>query len=239
LNYKNAFQLQSTCDYCPCNQQIKTVAVTQTCTRFDTNCDGLIWADWDVCQLPEGSPCGVGVRSRLRSCGPYTNFDNVQKMCYDPWVKRTGSDIPDMENHPDYYQTESCYVQCPLWGPWSPCTAPPGGVGIQIRFDQSDPSIQDVKQCTNDVPVGPKESEVHYGPCNTACGVGKRQKGMFNDFYFIRIDVRLRVGYRSVLGVPMIFKYLFTQGSNFWSSKVCEGGESREAYTCRLIFDSL
>ena len=112
-------------------------------------------------------------------------------MCYDPWVKRTGSDVPDMENHPDYYQTESCYVECPLWGPWSPCTARPGGVGIQIRFDQSDPSIQDVKQCTNDVPVGPKESEVHYGPCNTACGVGKRQKGMFNDFYFIGIDVRL------------------------------------------------
>jgi len=27
-----------------------------------------------------------------------------------------------------------------------------------------------------------------------------------------------------------------TRGSNFWSSKVCEGGESREAYACRLTF---
>ena len=25
-------------------------------------------------------------------------------------------------------------------------------------------------------------------------------------------------------------------GSNFWSSKVCEGGESREAYACKLTF---
>ena len=193
LNYNDGFQLLSTCNYCPCNQQIQTIPVTSTCSRFDTNCDGLIWADWDVCKLPEGSPCGVGERSRLRRCGPYTSFDHVQKLCYDPWVKRTGSNVPDMENNPDYYQTESCYVQCPMWGPWSPCTAPPGGVGIQIRFDQSDPSIQDIKQCTNDEPVGPKESEVHYGPCNTACGVGKRQKGMFNDFYFIRIHAPVTV----------------------------------------------
>ena len=28
-----------------------------------------------------------------------------------------------------------------------------------------------------------------------------------------------------------------TRGSKFWSSKVCEGGESREAYACRLNFD--
>ena len=160
------------------------IPVTQTCARFDTNCDGLIWAEWDFCHLPEGSSCGVGVRPRLRVCGPYTSFTDVQKMCYDPWVKRTGSDVPDMGNNPDYYQTESCYVQCPLWGPWSSCTAPSGGVGIQIRFDQSDPSIQDIKQCSKGLD-GPKESEVHYGPCNTACGVGKRQKGMFNDFYFI------------------------------------------------------
>ena len=27
-----------------------------------------------------------------------------------------------------------------------------------------------------------------------------------------------------------------TRGSKFWSSKVCEGGESREAYACRLNF---
>ena len=30
---------------------------------------------------------------------------------------------------------------------------------------------------------------------------------------------------------------LTTQGSKFWSSKVCEGGESREAYACQLNFD--
>ena len=30
---------------------------------------------------------------------------------------------------------------------------------------------------------------------------------------------------------------LATRGSKFWSSKVCEGGESREAYACRLNFD--
>ena len=29
---------------------------------------------------------------------------------------------------------------------------------------------------------------------------------------------------------------LCTRGSKFWSSKVCEGGESREAYECRLTF---
>ena len=28
-----------------------------------------------------------------------------------------------------------------------------------------------------------------------------------------------------------------TRGSKFWSSKVCEGGESREAYACQLNFD--
>ena len=28
-----------------------------------------------------------------------------------------------------------------------------------------------------------------------------------------------------------------TRGSKFWSSKVCEGGESREAYACKLNFD--
>ena len=27
-----------------------------------------------------------------------------------------------------------------------------------------------------------------------------------------------------------------TRGSKFWSSKVCEGGESREAYACKLNF---
>ena len=27
-----------------------------------------------------------------------------------------------------------------------------------------------------------------------------------------------------------------TRGSNFWSSKVCEGGESREAYACKPTF---
>ena len=30
---------------------------------------------------------------------------------------------------------------------------------------------------------------------------------------------------------------IITRGSKFWSSKVCEGGESREAYACRLNFD--
>ena len=30
-----------------------------------------------------------------------------------------------------------------------------------------------------------------------------------------------------------------TRGSKFWSSKVCEGGESREAYACELNFDPL
>ena len=38
---------------------------------------------------------------------------------------------------------------------------------------------------------------------------------------------------------PMTPKSTLTQyaGSNFWSSKVCEGGESRGAYACRLTFD--
>ena len=31
--------------------------------------------------------------------------------------------------------------------------------------------------------------------------------------------------------------FSITRGYNFWSTKVCEGGESREAYACRLIFD--
>ena len=30
---------------------------------------------------------------------------------------------------------------------------------------------------------------------------------------------------------------LCTRGSKFWSSKVCEGGESRGAYACQLNFD--
>ena len=134
--------------------------------------------------LKKGSPCGVGLRSRLRKCGSYTTFEDVENMCYNPWVKRTGNGVPDMKNHPDYYQSEKCYVQCPMWGPWTPCTAPPGGFGIKIRFDQSDPSIQDVMQCSTD--FRPKEPETHYGPCNTACGIGKRQKGIcFNDSYFM------------------------------------------------------
>ena len=37
------------------------------------------------------------------------------------------------------------------------------------------------------------------------------------------------------------FRYVstrrITRGSKFWSSKVCEGGESCEAYACRLNFD--
>ena len=32
------------------------------------------------------------------------------------------------------------------------------------------------------------------------------------------------------------YKLYGTRGSKFWSSKVCEGGESRKAYACRLNF---
>ena len=32
-------------------------------------------------------------------------------------------------------------------------------------------------------------------------------------------------------------KSIYTRGSNFWSRKVCGGGESREAYAYRLTFD--
>ena len=134
-------------------------------------------------------------------------------MCYNPWVKRTGNGVPDMKNHPDYYQSEKCYVQCPMWGPWTPCTAPPGGFGIKIRFDQSDPSIQDVMQCSTD--LRPKEPETHYGPCNTACGIGKRQKGIcFNDSnFFSAADSRRFPGLviRRVLSIcqnnSVIFSY--------------------------------
>ena len=34
-------------------------------------------------------------------------------------------------------------------------------------------------------------------------------------------------------------KSIYTRGYDFWSSKVCGGGESREAYACRLTFDPL
>ena len=180
LNYQNLFQLSvtaGTCEYCSCDDQIKQTAATAVCEKFDTDCDGLVWQDWSECVLPEDTPCGVGERTRLRKCGTYTTFDDVKKMCYDPWVKRTGA--VDLVNNENYYQTESCVVQCPEWGPWTPCSAAPGAVGVQMRFEQGNPANQDIRQCsvaTN----GPKEDEVHYGPCNAICGKGKQQKITFN-----------------------------------------------------------
>merc|ERR1712151_1276886 len=72
-------------------------------------------------------------------------------------------------------QTEDCVVQCPVWGPWTPCSAAPGGVGVQMRFEDGNPANRDIRQCSVSS-TGPKADEVHYGPCNTACGKGSRQK---------------------------------------------------------------
>lgn len=176
LNYQNFYQLitSGTCEYCKCDEQVKTFKTTSVCTKFDTDCDGLIWQDWGECVLSEGSSCGVGSRSRLRKCGLYTTFDDVKNMCYDPWVKRNGG-VGELATNLDYYQTEECYVQCPVWGPWTPCSAVPGGVGVQMRFETSNPANQDIRQCSISS-TGPKEDEVHYGPCNAECGSGFRQK---------------------------------------------------------------
>ena len=95
-------------------------------------------------------------------------------MCYDPWVKRD-PDAGEMASDTNYYQTEACVVQCPVWGPWTPCSAAPGGVGVQMRFEDGNPANQDIRQCSVSS-TGPKADEVHYGPCNTACGKGSRQK---------------------------------------------------------------
>ena len=174
LNYQNLFQFSGTCDYCSCADQVNEIATTAVCQRFDTDCDGLIWQDWGQCVLPEGFTCGVGSRSRLRQCGAYTSFDDVKNMCYDPWVKRNPG-AGELATNENYYETEACVVQCPAWGPWTPCSAAPGGVGVQMRFDQSNPANQDIRQCSISAD-GPKADEVHYGPCNTLCGVGFRQK---------------------------------------------------------------
>jgi len=98
-------------------------------------------------------------------------------MCYDPWVKR--STAVELADNKDYYVTEPCVVQCPVWGPWTPCSAAPGGVGVQMRFEQSNPANQDIRQCSVSA-NGPKEDEVHYGPCNAVCGSGFRQKVTYN-----------------------------------------------------------
>ena len=95
-------------------------------------------------------------------------------MCYDPWVKRSPGTV-EMASNTNYYQTEACVVQCPVWGPWTPCSAAPGGVGVQMRFEDGNPANQDIRQCSVSS-TGPKADEVHYGPCNTACGKGSRQK---------------------------------------------------------------
>lgn len=95
-------------------------------------------------------------------------------MCYDPWVKRSPG-AGEMAANLNYYQTEACVVQCPVWGPWTPCSAAPGGVGVQMRFEDGNPANQDIRQCSVSS-TGPKADEVHYGPCNTACGKGSRQK---------------------------------------------------------------
>lgn len=181
LNYANGFQLSvagdATCDYCACDGQVTSTDTAPVCSKFDTDCDGLIWQDWGACVLPEGSTCGVGEQSRLRQCGGYTTFDDVKNMCYDPWVKRTGAG--EMSDNLEYYESVPCVVACPAWGPWTPCSAVPGGVGVQMRFDQSDPSNQDVRQCSVGA-TGTKPDEVHYGPCNAVCGSGTRQKITYN-----------------------------------------------------------
>ena len=163
-----------TCNYCACDGQVRDFQQQAVCGKFDTDCDGLIWQDWGQCVLPEGAPCGVGSRSRLRSCGGYTTFDAVKNMCYDPWVKRSPGAV-EMEANTNYYQTEACVVQCPVWGPWTPCSAAPGGVGVQMRFEAGNPANQDIRQCSVSS-NGPKADEIHYGPCNTLCGIGSRQK---------------------------------------------------------------
>ena len=43
--------------------------------------------------------------------------------------------------------------------------------------------------------------------------------------------VSMAIGKTHPTLVPVFFD---TRGSNFWPSKVCEGGESREAYACRV-----
>ena len=180
MNYQavgaDFFQLttSATCNYCNCNDQVKNFATASVCGKFDTDCDGLIWQDWGQCVLPEGSPCGVGSRSRLRSCGAYTTFDDVKNMCYDPWVKRSPG-AGEMAANTNYYQTEACVVQCPVWGPWTPCSAAPGGVGVQMRFEDGNPANQDIRQCSVSS-TGPMADKTVDGPCNAACGKGTRQK---------------------------------------------------------------
>ena len=143
-----------TCYYCACDDHVKNFQTAPVCGKFDTDCDGS--------------------RSRLRQCGAYTTFDDVKIMCYDPWVKRIPG-VGEMVANTDYYQTEDCYVQCPKWGPWTPCSASPGGVGVQMRFEDGNPANQDIRQCSVSS-TGPMADKTVDGPCNASCGKGTRQK---------------------------------------------------------------
>ena len=58
-------------------------------------------------------------------------------------------------------------------------------------------------------------------------------------FLSLQVKVTLVTPLKFFRATDRFLQVSSTRGSKFWSSKVCEGGESREAYACRLTFGPL
>ena len=178
------------CDFCLCSQAVVSSGSAVACGRFQYTCDDkgvdhLIWQDWSECKLAEGT-CGVGVRSRIRECDGFTNMDDVENHCYNPTVLRTmpiGQSVA-MADHPDYYESEDCYVACPddftQYSPWTECSVK-FGQGVQMRTVLGDSNKMETRACQGEV-AQPKtgRSDPVYTECDATCGDGTRKKMTMN-----------------------------------------------------------
>ena len=179
-----------TCNWCRCDTQIEPVPSTTVCGVYETDCDGVIWSNWSTCMATTpGKTCGAGIREKMRKCilaDSEVSSENIEKLCYDPNVKRRLNSELAMKNNPDYYLTENCYDPCPedlvSWSNWGPCTNPYGN-GYQVQHENIDPSNTRVRDCFGGQSGRPKAqglSREVIGKCNVKCGMGIREKSQYD-----------------------------------------------------------